>query len=70
MHCHSCQKTVRQALLNNAGVHEVEVDLPTGQASVLYDPRAVRIRQLVDAVKAAGYRPVGFMARPDQQGGI
>jgi len=64
MHCHSCEKALRKSLLANPGVHEVEIDLHTGQASVLYDPKAVRIRQLVDSITAAGYRAAGFAARP------
>lgn len=60
MHCHRCQKTIQQALQRHAGVHEVEVDFPSGQASVLYDPAAVKIRELVDTITEMGYRPTGF----------
>ena len=47
MHCHRCEKAIKQALQSNSGVHEVEVDFATGQASVLYDPAAVKVRQLI-----------------------
>lgn len=60
MHCHRCQKAIQQALQRHGGVHEVEVDFPSGQASVLYDPSSVRIRELVDAISEMGYRPTGF----------
>lgn len=60
MHCHRCQKAIKQALQANPGVHEVEVDFASGQASVLYDPSTIKIRQLVDAIAAAGYRATGF----------
>ena len=60
MHCHKCETTIQQALARNPGVHEVEVDFPSGQASVLYDPGAVSLRQLTDSVNDAGYRVTGF----------
>ena len=60
MHCHRCQETIRKALHVNAGVHEVEVDFPSGQASVLFDPKQVTIRELLDAVNESGYRATGF----------
>jgi len=67
MHCHRCQKAIKQALQSTPGVHEVEVDFASGQASVLYDPAAIKIRELVDAIAAAGYRATGFNQgqRPD-----
>ncbi|HEX2972117.1 MAG TPA: heavy metal-associated domain-containing protein, partial [Tepidisphaeraceae bacterium] len=43
MHCHRCQQAIKNALQANAGVHEVEVDFPSGQASVLYDPAVVNV---------------------------
>jgi len=60
MHCHRCQETIRKALSVNPGVHEVEVDFPSGLASVLFDPKQVTIRELMDAVNDAGYRATGF----------
>lgn len=60
MHCHRCQKAIQAALQRHDGVHEVEVDFPSGQASVLYDPSAIKIRELVDTIADAGYRATGF----------
>src|SRR5512141_2348642 len=60
MHCHRCQQAIKRALQSFEGVHEVEVDFPSGQASVLYDPNTVTIRQLVDAIAQTGYRATGF----------
>jgi copper chaperone CopZ len=62
MHCHKCEGAIRRALCRNAGVHEVEVDFLSGQASILFDD-SVRISDLVEAVAAAGYRPTGFAQR-------
>ncbi|MGE5612266.1 MAG: heavy-metal-associated domain-containing protein [Bacillota bacterium] len=66
MHCHRCQQAIKNALQGNPGVHEVEVDFPSGQASVLYDPAAVNVRKLMDAVAQAGYRATGFSQRQDE----
>lgn len=60
MHCHKCEQAIRKALQANPGVYEVEVDFATGQASVLFDRKAVTVRQLMDSVNQAGYRATGF----------
>lgn len=60
MHCHKCEAAIRKALAANAGVHEVEVDFPSRQASVLFDPSAVGVKELTQAVTEAGYKVSGF----------
>ena len=60
MHCHKCERTIQQALSSLGGVHEVEVDFASGQASVLFTKGQVTVRQLLDAVTDAGYRTTGF----------
>ena len=60
MHCHKCEAAIRKALAANPGVHEVEVDFPSRQASVLFDPAAVNVRDLTQAVVGAGYKVSGF----------
>ena len=60
MHCHKCEAAIRKALAGNPGVHEVEVDFPSRQASVLFDPSAVSVRELTHAVTTAGYKVAGF----------
>jgi Cu+-exporting ATPase len=60
MHCHKCEQSIKKHLQRRPGVHEVEVDFASGQASVLFTPDAVTISELVDAVKESGYKPVGF----------
>jgi copper chaperone CopZ len=60
MHCHQCEQTISKAILANAGVHEVEVDFNSRQASVLFDPTAVKVGELMTAVDEAGYRAVSF----------
>ena len=59
LHCHRCEAAIRKAL-SFPGVREVEVDFASGQASVLFDRDSVTVKQLMDAVNAAGYRATGF----------
>ena len=60
MHCHKCEQSIQKMLMGHPGVREVEVDFPTGQASVLFDRDSVTVKQLMDSINDAGYRAVGF----------
>ena len=60
MHCHRCEQAIKKALGDVPGVHEVEVDFPSRQASVLFDRSAVQIPQLLESINGAGYRATGF----------
>ena len=60
MHCHKCEQRIKNAMLRFEGVHEVEVDFNSGQASVLFDRDSVAVKDLMEAVTAAGYRAAGF----------
>jgi Cu+-exporting ATPase len=60
MHCHKCEAAIRKAIAANPGVHEVEVDFPSHQASVLFDPSAVSVKDLTGAVTSLGYKVAGF----------
>ncbi|HEX3356940.1 MAG TPA: heavy metal-associated domain-containing protein [Tepidisphaeraceae bacterium] len=63
MHCHKCEASIQKTLGENPGVHEVEVDFASGQASVLFDRDSVTVKQLMDSVSQAGYRVTGFTQR-------
>ena len=63
MHCHKCEQAIQKALLQHRGVHEVEVDFNSGQASVLYDHNKVDLKTMTDAVTEAGYSVTGFSQR-------
>ena len=67
MHCHKCEHAIRTALTRYPGVHEVEVDFPSGQASVLYDGGTVTVRELTDSVNEVGYRVSGFNVQDPNQ---
>lgn len=60
MHCHKCEQTIQKALASLSGVHEVEVDFASGQASVLFDRAAVTVSALMESVTEAGYKATGF----------
>ena len=60
MHCHRCEQAIKKSLGRFPGVHEVEVDFNSHQASVLFDGGQVTIRQLVEGVQEAGYHATGF----------
>ena len=60
MHCHKCEIAITKALMNFVGVHEVEVDFASGQASVLFNKRIATIAQMMEAVNEAGYHATGF----------
>ena len=60
MHCHKCEQAIKKSLQSHPGVHEVEVDFNSGQASVLFDRGAVSIGKLMEAVNDAGYHATGF----------
>jgi copper chaperone CopZ len=63
MHCHRCEQAIQKALTKLPGVHEVEVDFASKQASVLFDPSAVTVKTFMDEINATGYRAVSFIQR-------
>lgn len=63
MHCHKCEQAIQKALTSHEGVHEVEVDFNSKQASVLYDQDRVTVKTLTDAVTEVGYAVSGFTQR-------
>ena len=56
MHSRQCEERIVAELSGVAGVREVEVDFPSGTASVIYDARRVTAHQLSGVIVAAGYR--------------
>ena len=66
MHCHRCEQVIQKSLKRLPGVNEVEVDFPTSQASILFDPKAVSIADLMTAVVQAGYKTAGFTCKQGQ----
>ena len=55
MTCAACSQRVERALAGTFGVRSAVVNLATGKATVVYDPRKTGRRLLGDAVRQAGY---------------
>ncbi|MBE9472736.1 MAG: heavy metal translocating P-type ATPase, partial [Chloroflexi bacterium] len=55
MTCASCVAHVERALKGVEGVSDTNVNLATEQASVIFDPKLVRLDRLVGAVRDTGY---------------
>lgn len=72
MHCHQCERQIQRALSALPGVHEVEVDFPSAQASILYSDKSIQRDDLIEAIRQAGYkassllhnRPSGARSNP------
>ncbi|MFP5264522.1 MAG: heavy metal translocating P-type ATPase [Blastocatellia bacterium] len=59
MTCAACARHIEQSLSSSQGVGRAGVNFATSRATVEYDPRATGVRQLVDAVRGAGYGVAG-----------
>ncbi|GAB6086026.1 heavy metal translocating P-type ATPase [Alkaliphilus crotonatoxidans] len=58
MTCASCSSAVERALKKLEGVKTVNVNLATEKAVVHYDSTLIRISQIKQAIKKAGYEPL------------
>ncbi|NLB80588.1 MAG: copper-translocating P-type ATPase [Clostridiaceae bacterium] len=58
MTCAACSQRVEKSIKKIDGVASVSVNLATEKATVVYDPRAVRISVIKDAIEKAGYKPL------------
>ena len=58
MTCAACQHHVEAALQDTAGVKSAHVDLMANRASVVFDPALTRPKDLVEAIRKAGYDAV------------
>lgn len=56
MHCYRCEEVIRRAVERSGAVYEVEVDFPSGQCSVLFDPTRGEVDRYLEAVAELGYR--------------
>ena len=58
MSCANCSATVEEAVGDLDGVESVDVNYATDEGSVTYDPDAVSLAAVFEAVEGAGYEPV------------
>jgi copper chaperone CopZ len=59
MHCHKCEQVIKKALCRHKGVHEVEVDFNSAQASILFDRTAITVPKLTEIIGQTGYEVAG-----------
>ncbi len=55
MTCAACARTIQVTLADTPGVEKADVNFATGRATVVFDPAAVGIDELVAAVRDVGY---------------
>ncbi len=55
MSCGSCPITVRMALKRVTGVEQVQADLDSKSATVVFDPEQATVQALIRATTEAGY---------------
>ena len=60
MTCAACSARVEKALNKLEGVESAAVNLATEKARVIYNPQAVRISAIKEAIQKAGYQALDF----------
>jgi len=53
----SCPDSIEAALLEQPGVHNVEIDLATDGFTVFYDPALIRPEQMLEVIEKTGFHP-------------
>ena len=68
MTCAACQHHVESALKETAGVKSAHVDLMANRANVVFDPQEASAKELIEAIRSAGYDAVlphaGILTQP------
>jgi P-type Cu+ transporter len=59
MTCAACARRIERKLSKQTGVESAAVNFATARARVNYDPRAIGVKNLIDAVKDVGYNTAG-----------
>ena len=57
LHCAACIWLLRTALLGNKGVNEVQIDLASGFARILWSPEIIKISKIMQTIQMLGYQP-------------
>jgi Cu+-exporting ATPase len=79
MSCAACAARIEKVLARTPGVRKAGVNFATGRATVEYDPRQFRVRDLLATVRDTGYEPASLAtatfllddsARPSGTAGI
>lgn len=56
MHCLSCAKLIEGELAGREGVRKVQVSFPEKRGVVVFDPKKVKVQELLGAIESLGYR--------------
>lgn len=56
MHCVSCVELIEKAVMKLQGISEINVNLLTNTATVIYDPQKVSDQNIISAVLSVGYK--------------
>ena len=59
MRCSACATTIKTLVEMEPAVRMAAVSFDTGEARILYDPRAIAEDRLVAAIQKTGYRVIG-----------
>jgi copper chaperone CopZ len=64
MHCVSCEKIIKNALLNVNGVKDAKVDYITEKTIIEFDPSQTDIETIMKTIKKVGYEPEEMNKEP------
>ena len=68
MNCDACANTIKSLVEKEPGVRMASVSFNDRQARVLYDPKSVEEKRLVDVIQRPGFRVVGREAVGEASG--
>jgi len=57
MHCVSCERIIKDAVLNLNGVKNAKIDYTTEKTIIEFDPSQTDIKTIMKAIKKVGYEP-------------
>jgi Cu+-exporting ATPase len=66
MHCVSCAQTIEKTLKQEEGVINASVNFATEKALVEYDPAETDLEKINEAIRRAGYKPVGLSSEKEK----
>lgn len=55
MHCASCSAAIERIVKRCKGVEEAQVNLVTNTASITYDPKQIKIAEIIEKIEHGGY---------------
>jgi Cu+-exporting ATPase len=57
MHCISCEKRIRETVLELKGVKSAKVNYTTEKATIEFDPAETNVTNILKIIKDVGYEP-------------